>query len=58
MNAGAAFAIVRDIAALRDSSKLSLRSAFMCIRLALWDEERQCLVRFKDVSREITLGHP
>jgi omega-6 fatty acid desaturase (delta-12 desaturase) len=46
----------RDIAGLRDSSKLSLRSAFMCIRLALWDEERQCLVRFKDVSREIAVG--
>ena len=48
----------RDIAALRDSSNLTLRSAFMCIRLALWDEERQCLVRFKDVSREIALGRP
>jgi len=48
----------RDIAALRGASRLSLRSAFMCIRLALWDEERQCLVRFKDVPREIALGRP
>src|SRR5229473_201579 len=44
----------RDIAALRGASRLSLRSAFMCIRLALWDEERQCLVRFKDVPRELS----
>jgi acyl-lipid omega-6 desaturase (Delta-12 desaturase) len=46
----------RDIEALRGPSKLSLRSAFMCIRLALWDEERQCLVRFKDVSRQTALA--
>ena len=44
----------REVAALRDATKLSLRSA-LCIRLALWDEDRQRFVRFKDVSRETAL---
>jgi len=46
----------REVAALRNSTKLSLRSALNSIRLALWDEDRQCFVRFRDVSRKIALG--
>ena len=44
----------REVAALRDSTKLSLRSALASIGLALWDEERQCFVRFKDVPRGLS----
>jgi len=43
----------REVAALRDSTKLSLRSALASIGLALWDEDQQRFVRFRDVSREI-----
>jgi len=40
----------RNVAALKDDSPLTLRSALSAIRLALWDEDRQRLVRFKDVA--------
>jgi len=40
----------RDVDALQQDSPLTLRSALSAIRLALWDEERQRLVRFKDVA--------
>ncbi len=48
----------REVAGLRDSTKLSLRSALASIGLALWDEDRQRFVRFRDVSRAIALGRP
>ena len=40
----------RDVDALQQDSPLTLRSALSAIRLALWDEDRQCLVRFRDVA--------
>ena len=40
----------RDVDALQQDSPLTLRSAMSAIRLALWDEDRQCLVRFRDVA--------
>jgi len=40
----------RDVDALQQDSPLTLRSAMSAIWLALWDEDRQRLVRFKDVA--------
>lgn len=40
----------RAVAGLQEKTPLTLRSAFAAIRLALWDEDRARLVRFKDVS--------
>ena len=40
----------RNIDALKENSPLTFGRAFSALRLALWDENRQCLVRFKDVS--------
>ncbi len=40
----------RSVDGLQEKSPLTLRSAFAAIGLALWDEDRQRLVRFKDVS--------
>lgn len=41
----------RGVEGLREETPLTLRAAFGSIGLALWDEERQRLVRFKDVAR-------
>lgn len=40
----------RNVDALKENSPLTLRHALSSVRLALWDEDRQRLVRFKDVS--------
>ena len=48
----------REVAALRDATRLSLRSALASIGLSLWDEERQRFVRFKDVSRPAPVSFP
>jgi omega-6 fatty acid desaturase (delta-12 desaturase) len=42
-------ACYHDVAGLQEKGPLTVRSAFAAIRLALWDEERQRLVRFRDV---------
>src|SRR6266566_4798699 len=47
----------REVAALRDATRLSLRSALASIGLSLWDEERQRFVRFRDVSRPASAPH-
>ena len=39
----------RSIGGLQEKSPLKLRAALAAIGLTLWDEDRQCLVRFKDV---------
>jgi len=39
------------VAALQEKSVLTFRTALSSLGLALWDEERQCLVRFADVAR-------
>jgi len=41
----------RNVDALKENSPLTLRPALSAVRLALWDEDRQRLVRFKDVPR-------
>jgi omega-6 fatty acid desaturase (delta-12 desaturase) len=41
----------RSVGGLREEAPLTLRSAFAAIGLALWDEDQQRLVRFKDVPR-------
>lgn len=40
----------RSVDGLQEGSPLTLGSSLSAIRLALWDEDRQCLVRFKEVS--------
>jgi acyl-lipid omega-6 desaturase (Delta-12 desaturase) len=40
----------REIEGLREEMPLTLGAAWKAIGLTLWDEERQCLVRFRDVS--------
>ena len=42
----------RDVGALQQDAPLTMRSAMSAIRLALWDEEKQRLVRFKDVTQK------
>jgi omega-6 fatty acid desaturase (delta-12 desaturase) len=44
-------ACCRAVPALRETSRLGMRASLAALRLALWDEERQLLVRFKDVGR-------
>jgi omega-6 fatty acid desaturase (delta-12 desaturase) len=39
----------RNVDGLKEKSPLTLGRAFSAIRLALWDEDRQHLVRFKDL---------
>jgi len=39
----------RNVDALKENSPLTFGRAFSALRLALWDEDRQRLVRFKDV---------
>ncbi|HEX4295814.1 MAG TPA: fatty acid desaturase [Rhizomicrobium sp.] len=41
----------RDVEGLREETPLTLRSAFSAIGLVLWDEDKQRLVRFRDVRR-------
>ena len=43
--------VLRDHPALCDMGRLTLRQSFSCFRLALWDEEEQKLVSFRDVRR-------
>jgi omega-6 fatty acid desaturase (delta-12 desaturase) len=40
----------RSLDGLKEKSPLRLRGAFAAIRLALWDEDRQRLLRFRDVQ--------
>lgn len=42
--------VLRDHPELRDIGRLTLRQSFKCFRLALWDEQRQRLVAFRDVA--------
>jgi omega-6 fatty acid desaturase (delta-12 desaturase) len=46
----------RSVEGLQAKAPLTLRSALTAISLALWDEDRQHLVRFKDVSLGISQG--
>ena len=38
-----------EIAALRDIGRLTLWQSFSCVRLALWDERSDRLVRFSEL---------
>jgi acyl-lipid omega-6 desaturase (Delta-12 desaturase) len=40
----------RKLEGLRAAAPLTLRSAMKALRLTLWDENRRCFVRFKDIS--------
>jgi omega-6 fatty acid desaturase (delta-12 desaturase) len=40
--------VLKDHPQLRDVGRLTLRQSLACFRLALWDEEKQRLVRFRD----------
>lgn len=46
-------AVLRDHPVLRNIGRLTLWQSLGCMRLALWDEERRCLVRFRDVPDPI-----
>jgi acyl-lipid omega-6 desaturase (Delta-12 desaturase) len=39
--------VLRDHPRLRETSRITLRQSLRCVRLALWDEERQRLVPFQ-----------
>jgi acyl-lipid omega-6 desaturase (Delta-12 desaturase) len=41
---------LRDHPDLRSVSRLTLFQSFRCVRLALWDETRGCLVSFRDIQ--------
>jgi len=42
---------LRDHPELRDVSRLTLFQSFSCVRLVLWDEGRQRLISFREISR-------
>jgi omega-6 fatty acid desaturase (delta-12 desaturase) len=42
--------VLRDHPQLRDVGRLTLRQSLGCFRLALWDEEKRRLVRFRDAA--------
>jgi acyl-lipid omega-6 desaturase (Delta-12 desaturase) len=42
--------VLRDHPQLRDVGRLTFRQSLGCFRLALWDEEKQRLVRFRDAG--------
>jgi hypothetical protein len=41
---------VRDYPELRDVSRLTLLHSLCCVRLVLWDESRQRLISFREMS--------
>lgn len=41
--------VLRDHPALRAASRLTLRQSLGCVRLALWDENRQRLISFREL---------
>jgi omega-6 fatty acid desaturase (delta-12 desaturase) len=42
--------VLKDHPQLRDVGRITLRESLACFRLALWDEEKQRLVRFRDAG--------
>ena len=51
------YALPKAMAAIPEAQEpmvtsLGLRDIFACLRLNLWDPERQCLVRYRDAARE------
>ncbi len=46
--------VLRDHPDLDGVGRLTLLQSFRCVRLVLWDEDRQRLVSFRDVSRHHT----
>jgi omega-6 fatty acid desaturase (delta-12 desaturase) len=44
---------LRDHPDLRSVNRLTLFQSFSCVRLALWDETRGCLVSFRDIQARI-----
>ena len=42
---------LRDHSELRSVSRLTMLQSFRCVRLALWDEERQRLISFRELGR-------
>jgi omega-6 fatty acid desaturase (delta-12 desaturase) len=41
---------LRDYPELRDVSRVTLLHSLRCVRLVLWDESRQRLISFREVS--------
>jgi omega-6 fatty acid desaturase (delta-12 desaturase) len=44
---------LRDHPELREVSRLTLKDSFSCLRLALWDEDRQRLVSFREARTSL-----
>ena len=44
---------LRDHPELREVSRLTLKESFRCLRLALWDEDQQRLVAFRDARSAV-----
>jgi omega-6 fatty acid desaturase (delta-12 desaturase) len=42
--------VLRDHPELRDIGRLTLRESLRCVPLALWDEERNRLVSFRQAA--------
>jgi omega-6 fatty acid desaturase (delta-12 desaturase) len=41
--------VLRDHPELKDVGRITLLESFACVRLALWDEERQRMISFRDL---------
>ena len=48
--------VLRDHPALREVGRLNLWDSLACVRLALWDEDRQRMVSFRDARALRTPG--
>jgi omega-6 fatty acid desaturase (delta-12 desaturase) len=47
--------VLRDHPDLDGIGRLTLRQSLRCVRLALWDEDRQRLVSFREARRHYAL---
>ncbi len=45
--------VLKDHPRLRELSRITLRQSFRCVRLALWDEERQRLIPFEQANTAV-----
>lgn len=46
--------VLRDYPELRNVGRLTLMQSLCCIKLVLWDEDRQRLVSFRDAARNVS----
>lgn len=48
--------VLRDHPELRDTSRVTLRQSFKCVRLALWDEDSRRLISFRELRQRAAMA--